>query len=72
MFRGAGIRISAELCVRCKGYKRLCGLPYCPLMERFRAMESFGAEDQEVIIKVIDAMIVKKQVEGVIQPHLSK
>ncbi|BBD72676.1 hypothetical protein HS1genome_1065 [Sulfodiicoccus acidiphilus] len=30
--------ISADLCVRCKGYKYLCGLPVCPLMERFRAI----------------------------------
>lgn len=30
-------RIPPELCVRCKGYKLLCGLPRCPLLERFRA-----------------------------------
>ena len=30
-------RIPASLCVKCKGYKRLCGLPRCPLLERFRA-----------------------------------
>jgi hypothetical protein len=30
-------RIPPELCARCKGYKRLCGLPYCPILERFRA-----------------------------------
>ena len=30
-------RISPELCARCKGYKRLCGLPYCPILARFRA-----------------------------------
>jgi len=30
--------IPAELCVRCKGYKYLCGLPVCPLMERFKAI----------------------------------
>ncbi len=29
--------INAELCVRCKGYKRLCGLPRCPILERVRA-----------------------------------
>jgi len=28
--------IPAELCVRCKGYKRLCGLPTCPIRERFK------------------------------------
>jgi transcriptional regulator with XRE-family HTH domain len=40
------------------------------LLERFRALEKFEADDQETVIKLIDAMIVKKQVEGVIQPHL--
>jgi hypothetical protein len=28
--------INAELCVKCKGYKGLCGLPVCPIMHRFR------------------------------------
>ncbi len=31
------IRVPAELCTRCKGYRRLCGLPECPLLQRFRA-----------------------------------
>ena len=31
------LRIPAWLCARCKGYKRLCGLPECPLLTRFRA-----------------------------------
>jgi len=30
-------RISPELCARCKGYKKLCGLPKCPILEAFRA-----------------------------------
>jgi len=30
-------RIPPELCARCKGYKRLCGLPRCPLLDSFRA-----------------------------------
>ena len=30
-------RIPPELCARCKGYKRLCGLPTCPILESFRA-----------------------------------
>lgn len=29
--------INAELCVRCKGYKRFCGLPKCPILEKVRA-----------------------------------
>ncbi len=32
-----GRRIPPELCARCKGYKRLCGLPQCPILARFRA-----------------------------------
>lgn len=30
-------RIPPELCARCKGYKKLCGLPSCPILESFRA-----------------------------------
>ncbi len=33
-------RIPPELCARCKGYKRLCGLPKCPILESFRAQMS--------------------------------
>ena len=40
------------------------------LFERFRKLEDFNIEDQDTIIKLIDAMIVKQQVEGVIKPHL--
>lgn len=29
--------IPPELCTRCKGYKRLCGLPRCPILESFQA-----------------------------------
>ena len=32
--------IPPELCTRCKGYKRLCGLPKCPILEAFRAQVS--------------------------------
>ncbi|MDT7872456.1 MAG: Nre family DNA repair protein [Sulfolobaceae archaeon] len=31
-------KIPAELCIRCKGYKYLCGLPSCPIMDRFRSV----------------------------------
>jgi len=34
------LRIPPELCTRCKGYKRLCGLPRCPILESFRAQVS--------------------------------
>ncbi len=30
-------RIPPELCTRCKGYKLLCGLPRCPILDRFRS-----------------------------------
>ncbi|BCU68462.1 hypothetical protein HS7_18990 [Sulfolobales archaeon HS-7] len=35
--------IPAELCVRCKGHKLLCGLLTCPLTERFRATINISA-----------------------------
>jgi transcriptional regulator with XRE-family HTH domain len=34
------------------------------LLERFRALEEFNAEDQEAVIKLIDAMIVKTRWKG--------
>ena len=42
------------------------------LLKRFRAMEEFNAEDQEAVIKLIDAMIVKNKVEGAINPFAQK
>ncbi len=42
------------------------------LLERFRELEKFKSEDQEAVIKLIDALIVKNQVEGVVKPHLNK
>jgi hypothetical protein len=30
------VRINPSLCAKCKGYKKLCGLPYCPLIERYK------------------------------------
>ncbi len=37
--RGAPVmvRIPPELCTRCKGYKKLCGLPSCPILDRLRS-----------------------------------
>lgn len=31
------MRIPAELCARCKGYKLLCGLPRCPILARVQS-----------------------------------
>lgn len=42
------------------------------LLERFRALEEFNAEDQDAVIKLIDAMIVKNKVEGAINPFAQK
>ena len=36
------------------------------LLERLRVLESFTPEDQDTVIKLIDAMIVKHQVTGTI------
>lgn len=38
------------------------------LLERFKALESFNPQDQEMVITLIDAMIVKQRVESAIQP----
>jgi len=37
------------------------------LLERFRALERFESDDQEAVIKLIDAMIVKNRVEGALR-----
>jgi len=37
-------------------------------MERLRELEQFDNEDQETIIKLVDAMIVKRRVEGAMLP----
>lgn len=42
------------------------------LLERFRALEEFNAEDRDTIIKLIDAMVVKNKVEGAITPFEKK
>jgi len=38
------------------------------LLERFKALEGFNANDQETVIKLIDAMIVKQRVESAVLP----
>ncbi len=38
------------------------------LIERLQELESFDSDDQEIIIKMIDAMIVKRRVEGAVAP----
>lgn len=42
-------------------------IPNVRLMERFRELSTFDADDQETIIKVIDAVIVKHRVEHAVQ-----
>ncbi len=45
-------KIPAELCVKCKGSKYLCGLSYCPIMERFRSfvrvLQGINVKDKSV------------------------
>lgn len=38
------------------------------LLERFKALQEFETDDQEVVIKIIDALITKRQVEGALKP----
>src|SRR5262249_44342795 len=38
------------------------------LLSRFRALENFPSEDQETVIKIIDAFIVKQRVQDAINP----
>lgn len=38
------------------------------LLERFRALQGLGGDEQEVVIKLIDAVIVKNRVEGALAP----
>jgi transcriptional regulator with XRE-family HTH domain len=38
------------------------------LLERFKALEAFNTHDQEMVIQLIDAMIVKQRVESAMQP----
>ena len=52
--------------------QRLCRLSSRPLhntrlLERLRALETFDAEDQEAVLKLIDAMIVKHRVAGALE-----
>jgi hypothetical protein len=39
-------KIPAELCVKCKGYKYLCGLPSCPILDRFRSIVHVASKIQ--------------------------
>ncbi len=38
------------------------------LLERFRELEAVNAGDQETVINLIDAVIVKSKVEGAVKP----
>jgi len=37
------------------------------LLDRFRALEGFDADDQEAVIRLLDAMILKHKVQGVLE-----
>jgi transcriptional regulator with XRE-family HTH domain len=45
-----------------------CSLHNTRLIKRFRELERFDAEDQETIIKVLDAMIMKNKMQCAIPP----
>jgi muconolactone delta-isomerase len=38
------------------------------LITRFRELEQFAADDQEAVIKVLDAMIMKNRMQGAMSP----
>ena len=42
------------------------------LLDRLQALENFDNDDQETIIKIIDAMIMKKRVEGMVADPFDK
>lgn len=37
------------------------------LLERFKALEQVNVEDQEAVIKLIDAIVIKARAEGAIR-----
>ncbi len=51
------VRIRPELCYRCKTFKRLCGLPTCPVKERLR-----------VIVKTFSTVSLRRSVYGASPP----
>lgn len=38
------------------------------LLERFKALEQVNSEEQEAVIKLIDAVVVKARAEGLLRP----
>lgn len=42
----------------------------CRLLDRFRALEQFEGKDLEAVITLIDALIVKRRVEGAMNPFV--
>lgn len=41
------------------------------LFEKFRLLDKMDKEEQGIIIKLIDTVIIKNQMESVLKPHLS-
>jgi len=54
-----GRRIPPSLCARCKGYKKLCGLPTCPILERFRTHAT-----------IVSRRLAGNEVEGATPPSI--
>jgi transcriptional regulator with XRE-family HTH domain len=42
------------------------------LLERFQELEGFSTEDQEAVITLIDALVVRNRVAGAVQPFPKK
>jgi len=42
------------------------------LLERFQELENFALGDQEAVITLIDALVVKNRVEGAVQPFANR
>jgi hypothetical protein len=38
------------------------------ILERFRALETMKADDQDAVLRLIDAMIIKHRVQGAVAP----
>ena len=51
-----------------RGYIQSTNVHIRRLIKRFQELEQFDTDDQEAIIKVIDAMIMKNKIEGAMSP----
>ncbi|AAY80739.1 Nre family DNA repair protein [Sulfolobus acidocaldarius] len=52
-------KIPAELCIKCKGHKYLCGLSICPILERFKNVTS-----------TVSKIVINNKIEGSTPPSI--